>query len=44
MNIGEPQREIIAEPLELPEPLRRETPEPQEERPTIEPIKNPVAV
>lgn len=38
MEIGEPRREIIVEPLELPEPLRpaqepqrREQPEPERE-------------
>lgn len=32
MNIGEPKREIIVEPLELPEPLRREEqPQPEKE-------------
>ena len=33
MDIGEPQREIIVEPIELPEPLR--------EQPDIKPEKQP---
>lgn len=33
MDVGEPQREIIVEPLELPEPLR--------EQPEHEPAKQP---
>lgn len=38
MEIGEPQREIIVEPLELPEPLRPvEQPEPARE-PEKEPV------
>jgi hypothetical protein len=36
MDVGEPQREIIVEPIELPEPLREQPepdhkPQPQEE-------------
>lgn len=37
MNIGEPKREIIVEPLELPEPLRVDSPE-HVEQPEREPI------
>lgn len=36
MNIGEPKREIIVEPLELPEPLRQ--PERRVEEPEREPV------
>lgn len=39
MNIGEPKREIIVEPLELPEPLRIEQPEPVEQ-PVEEPVRH----
>lgn len=37
MNIGEPKREIIVEPLELPEPLRIDRPQKVEE-PEREPV------
>lgn len=40
MNIGQPQREYIVEPLELPEPLRT-TPSVEPER-VPEPEKEPV--
>lgn len=39
MHIGEPQKEIYVEPLELPEPLREPAPEKQ---PVEEPEKAPV--
>ena len=49
MDIGQPQREIIVEPLELPEPLReeprpeREEPRPEREEPRPErgPMRQP---
>lgn len=37
MEIGEPKREIIVEPLELPEPLRQ-----PEREPVHEPVREPV--
>ena len=42
MEIGEPQREILVEPLELPEPLRPEAePERREqEKPEQEPVRH----
>ena len=41
MDVGQPQREIIVEPLQLPEPLRTE-PEVQPERePVFQPEKEP---
>ena len=42
MDIGQPQREIIVEPIELPEPLR-EQPE-SEPEPVHQPEKEPVHV
>ena len=42
MNIGEPQREIIVEPIELPEPLR-EQPEP-DHQPERHPEEEPARV
>jgi len=42
MDVGEPQREIIVEPIELPEPLREE-PVP-ERKPVKEPEEEPVGV
>jgi hypothetical protein len=42
MDVGEPQREIIVEPIELPEPLR-EQPEPERE-PVKQPEEEPVHV
>lgn len=39
MEIGEPKREIIVEPLELPEPLRPETQPERREQP--EPEREP---
>jgi len=42
MDIGQPQREIIVEPLELPEPLREEPrPEREEPRPERGPMRQP---
>ena len=45
MNIGEPQREILVEPPELPEPLRSE-PQPEREpaHQPSQPEKEPVNV
>jgi len=46
MDVGQPQREIIVEPLQLPEPLRPVA-EPDRERsrePSREPEKEPVHV
>ena len=44
MQIGEPKRELIVDPLELPEPLREtpsELPERiEEDQPTEEPVKH----
>jgi hypothetical protein len=37
MEIGKPLREIVVEPLELPEPLRVPEPEPVEQ-----PVREPV--
>jgi hypothetical protein len=42
MDVGEPQREIIVEPIELPEPLR-EQPEP-DRKPQHEPQEEPAHV
>jgi hypothetical protein len=42
MDVGQPQREIIVEPIELPEPLRQE-PVPERE-PIQEPEKEPTHV
>jgi hypothetical protein len=42
MDVGEPRREIIVEPIELPEPLREE-PEPDRKR-QPEPEEEPVGV
>ena len=42
MDVGEPQREIIVEPLELPEPLRPSA-EPErtpQEQPEEEPVRH----
>ena len=39
MDVGQPQREIIVEPLQLPEPLRTE-PQPERE-PQREPQREP---
>jgi protein TonB len=50
MNIGEPKRIIIVEPLQLPEPIRHEpVPEPEpvavpENRPEDAPKEEPVPV
>ena len=46
MDVGQPQREIIVEPLELPEPLRGE-PRPDsvpEHAPAIQPEREPANV
>lgn len=43
MDVGAPQREIIVEPIQLPEPLRQE-PDVQPERQPVEPEKEPVHV
>jgi hypothetical protein len=46
MDVGKPQREIYVEPLELPEPLRTNSPEEPErvtepvESPEKEPVEN----
>lgn len=42
MDIGEPKREIIVEPIELPEPLRDE-PEP-DHKPQEQPQEDPAHV
>lgn len=42
MDVGKPQREIYVEPLELPEPLRREAEPKRREEPVTEPEKEPV--
>lgn len=44
MQIGEPQRVIVVEPLVMPEPLRREAPAPEPERPVYQPEREPVSV
>jgi len=38
MDVGEPQREIIVEPIELPEPLREQPDYTPEEQPQEEPV------
>jgi hypothetical protein len=44
MDVGQPQREIIVEPLELPEPLR-EAPQHEPDRaPSHQPEEEPVHV
>jgi hypothetical protein len=40
MDVGKPQREIYVEPLELPEPLRRE--EDPDRKPQEQPEQEPV--
>lgn len=45
MHIGERQREVIVEPLEMPTPLQQPTPAPEPEVPEImEPMMEPVPV
>ena len=43
MDVGEPQREIIVEPIELPEPLR-EQPDIKPEKQPVEPEREPAHV
>lgn len=43
MEIGEPKRILIVEPIQLPEPLRRtESPAPPERKPVETPVEEPV--
>jgi hypothetical protein len=44
MDVGQPQREIIVEPLELPEPLRERPASQPESEPSRQPEKEPVHV
>lgn len=44
MQIGKPQRVIVVEPLVMPEPLRREAPEAEPERPVYVPEREPEKV
>jgi hypothetical protein len=38
MDVGEPQREIVVEPLELPEPLREQPDRKPHRQPEEEPV------
>ena len=41
MDVGQPQREIIVEPLELPEPLRSDPQHEPQREPVYQPEKEP---
>lgn len=44
MQIGKPQREIVVEPLELPEPLRAEPNREPNREPSRQPAEEPTRV